>query len=113
MKIIKTGILATLLLTSASVFADTVSWYGKPFHGRKTANGETYNMYGNTTASNSHKMGTMLKVTNISNGKSVVVKVNDTGNFSRLGRTLDLSYGAFSRIANPSQGTVKVRIVKL
>lgn len=113
MKIIKTGIITTLLLTSASVFADTVSWYGKPFHGRKTANGETYNMYGHTTASNSHKMGTMLKVTNISNGKSVVVKVNDTGGFRKYGRTLDLSYGAFSRIANPSQGTVKVRIMKL
>jgi rare lipoprotein A len=113
MKIIKTGILTTLLLTSASVFADTVSWYGKPFHGRKTANGETYNMYGHTTASNSHKMGTVLKVTNISNGKSVVVKVNDTGNFSRLGRTLDLSKAAFAKIAPLGQGTCKVKIEKL
>jgi rare lipoprotein A len=55
----------------------------------------------------------VLKVTNISNGKSVVVKVNDTGNFSRLGRTLDLSKAAFAKIAPLGQGICKVKIEKL
>ena len=66
-----------------------------------------------TTASNSHKMGTKLLVTNVKNGKSVVVRVNDTGGFSKYGRTLDLSKAAFSKIASPGQGVVIVKIVKL
>lgn len=63
-----------------------------------------------TTASNSHKMGTKLKVTNISTGASVIVRVNDTGGFKKYGRTLDLSRGAFAKIADIKQGLVKVKI---
>ena len=114
----KLVLLSTVLLTSVTLSTITyansvVSWYGKPFHGRKTASGETYNMHAMTTASNSHKMGTKLKVTNIKNGKSVVVIVNDTGGFSKYGRTLDLSRGAFAKIADLNQGTCKVKIERV
>ena len=88
-------------------------WYGPGFHGKRTANGEIFNQNAMTTSSNSHKMGTKLLVTNVKNGKSVVVRVNDTGGFSKYGRTLDLSKAAFSKIASPGQGVVKVKIVKL
>lgn len=98
------------LVISTNVSAATVSWYGKPFHGRLTASGERYNMNALTCASNSHKMGTKLRVTNKSNGKSVVVRVNDTGGFKKYGRTLDLSKRAFSHIADTSQGIAKVSI---
>ena len=88
----------------------TVSWYGVPFHGKKTASGETYNMYAMTTASNTHKLGTKLLVVNPKNGKSVIVKVNDTGGFGKYGRSLDLSKGAFAKIADLNSGTCKVHI---
>lgn len=104
-------ILMALIITSLNpAQAHTASWYGGMFHGRTTANGETFNKWGMTAASNSHRMGTKLKVTNIANGKSVIVKVNDTGGFKKYGRTLDLSRGAFSKISNISKGVVKVKI---
>ena len=89
------------------------SWYGKQFHGRLTASGERYNKWAMTCASNSHKMGTRLKVTNKANGKSVIVKVNDTGGFKKYGRLLDLSRGAFAKIENINKGIVKVDVVVL
>lgn len=102
---------ATTLMSSQAVAQDKASWYGfKPWDGRKTASGEVFRTYGLTAASNTHKMGTRLKVTNVVNGKSVVVRVNDTGGFKKYGRTLDLSYGAFSKIANPKVGVIKVKI---
>lgn len=100
----------TLLLSSINLQAATASYYGSQFHGKKTANGERFNMNAMTAASNSHKMGTKLRVTNPANGKSVVVKINDTGGFGKYGRTLDLSKGAFSKIASLKQGLVKVHI---
>ena len=106
-------LLLTLSLLSSISFAKDlhiVSWYGGSFHGKKTASGETYNMYAMTAASNSHKKGTKLLVTNPKNGKSVIVKVNDTGGFGKYGRTLDLSKGAFSKIADLNSGTCKVTI---
>lgn len=72
-----------------------------------------FNQHTLTTASNSHKMGTYLLVTNTANGKSVKVKVNDTGGFRKYGRTLDLSRGAFTKIADLNQGTIKVKIQRL
>lgn len=104
------ALLLSLSLATPSAHSATASWYGKPFHGRITASGERYNMHALTTASNTHKMGTKLKVTNKSNGKSVVVRVNDTGGFKKYGRTLDLSKAAFSRIADIEQGLAKVSI---
>lgn len=84
------------------------SWYGGYHNGRKTASGEVYREHLMTCASNSHKFGTKLRVTNPKTGKSVIVKVNDTGGFSKYGRLLDLSKGAFEKIANLKQGLVRV-----
>lgn len=104
--------LVVLLTLSSYSFAESgiASYYGGKFHGRTTASGETFNKWAMTTASNSHKMGTKLEVTNKANGKSVIVKVNDTGGFKKYGRTLDLSRGAFAKIADINQGLVKVKI---
>lgn len=99
---------SVLLVTSAN--AGVASWYGGKFHGRTTASGEVFNKWAMTAASNSHKMGTKLKVTNIENGKSVVVRVNDTGGFKKYGRTLDLSRGAFAKIADINKGLVRIKI---
>lgn len=80
-----------LLLISTSSIAQTASWYGKPFHGRLTASGERYNMNALTAAHNSLPFGTMVLVTNLSNKKSVKVRINDTGGFKKYGRAIDLS----------------------
>ena len=80
---------------------------GDGYHGLTTANGERYNAYGLSTAHRSLPFGTKLKVTNQSNGKSVIVRVNDRGPFIG-GRSLDLSYGAFNKIASPGQGVASV-----
>lgn len=101
------------LFTNSVAYSATVSWYGGNFHGRHTSSGEKYNQNDMTCASNSHKIGTKLLVTNPKTNKSVVVRVNDTGGFSKYGRTLDLSKGAFSKIAHLNQGTVNVTIKKL
>lgn len=86
------------------------TFYGGIFHGRLTASGEKFDKNKFTCASNYYKIGTMLEVTNISNGKSVVVKVNDRGGFK--GMKLDLSEGAFKRIAKLKQGVLKVKVEK-
>lgn len=80
---------------------------GDGYHGRRTANGERFNAYGLSTAHRSLPFGTKLRVTNPSNGKSVIVRVNDRGPFVS-GRSLDLSYGAFSSIAHLGQGVARV-----
>jgi rare lipoprotein A len=85
------------------------SWYGKDFHGRKTANGETYDMYGISAAHRTLPLGTYIRVTNLDNYKSVKVKVNDRGPFAK-NRVLDLSYGAAKELGFVAQGTTKVRI---
>mgnify|MGYP006336678881 CR=1 FL=1 len=107
----KALMLCLLLLTSISVNAEVASWYN--LDGRKTASGEVFRTHAMTCASNSHKIGTKLLVTNPKTNKSVVVRVNDTGGFSKYGRTLDLSKGAFSKIAHLNQGTVNVTIKRL
>jgi rare lipoprotein A len=80
---------------------------GDGYHGRTAANGEVYNAYGLTTAHKYLPFGTKLRVTNQSNGRTVIVRVNDRGPFV-AGRSLDLSYGAFSKIASPGQGVANV-----
>lgn len=80
---------------------------GDGYHGQRTANGERYNAYGKSVAHRWLPFGTRLEVTNRRNGKSVVVRVNDRGPYV-AGRDLDLSYGAFSTIANPSQGVADI-----
>jgi rare lipoprotein A len=88
------------------------SYYGPGFHGRTTANGERFNAYGLSAAHRSLPFGTMVKVTNQSNGKSVVLKINDDG--PHYGnRIIDLSEGAFARIASTGQGLASVCISRV
>jgi rare lipoprotein A (peptidoglycan hydrolase) len=88
------------------------SFYGKQFHGKKTSSGETFNMNGLSAAHKTLPLGSMIKVTNPENGKSVVVKVNDRGPFVK-GRDLDLSYGAAKKIGLDKKGTATVEIESL
>ncbi|MFQ5542995.1 MAG: septal ring lytic transglycosylase RlpA family protein [Nitrospiria bacterium] len=85
------------------------SWYGKDFHGRPTASGEIYNMFGITAAHRTLPLGTLLRVIDLTTGRYVNVKVNDRGPFIK-GRILDLSYGAAKRLDIVSDGIAKVEI---
>ena len=88
------------------------SWYGKKFHGQKTASGETYDMFAMTAAHPTLPIPSYARVTNLKTGKSVVVRVNDRGPF-HTDRIIDLSYAAASRIgiAGPGSGMVEVERV--
>ena len=86
------------------------SWYGKNHHGRKTASGEIFNMYALTAAHKTARLGSKVKVTNLKNNKSVIVKINDRGPFVH-GRGIDLSYAAAKTIG--IKGTEKVKLEKL
>jgi rare lipoprotein A len=88
------------------------SWYGRKFHGRKTASGETFDMNAMTAAHRSLPLNCYVKVTNKSNGKSVVVKVNDRGPFHGK-RVLDLSYGAAKKLGITSEGVGNVAIERV
>ena len=90
----------------------TASWYGRQFHGRKTASGETFDMNAMTAAHRSLPLNCYIRVTNRNNGKSVVVKVNDRGPFHG-NRVVDLSYGAAKQLGITSAGTVKVSIERV
>ncbi len=98
-------------LISAEGFREEgiASWYGKPFHGRTTANGEKYNMYAMTAAHKTLPFNTTLRVTNIYTGRSIHVRINDRGPFIR-GRVIDLSYTAASQLGIVKAGTARVRI---
>lgn len=87
------------------------TYYGPGFHGKKTASGEVFDMYGMTCAHRTLPFGTMLIVTNLSNNKSVKVRVNDRGPFVE-GRILDLSYGAAKKIGIDGKELVRIEIVK-
>lgn len=88
------------------------SWYGTAFHGRTTANGECYDMYKMTAAHPTLPLPTMARVTNLDNGRSVIVRINDRGPYKR-GRVIDLSYAAAKalKIAKPGTGPVKVEAI--
>ena len=88
------------------------SYYGKRFHGRRTANGESFNMNSMTAAHKTLPFGTKVKVTNRSNGKSVVVRINDRGPYVG-GRVIDLSRAAAARIGMIHSGTARVSIAVL
>jgi rare lipoprotein A len=85
------------------------SWYGKDFHGRSTANGETYDMYALTAAHKTLPIPTWVEVTNLANGRRVIVKVNDRGPFV-AGRIIDLSYAAATEIGMVNAGTASVEV---
>ncbi len=88
------------------------SWYGRQFNGHKTASGEIYNQNSLTAAHRSLPLNCYIKVTNKSNGKSVVVKVNDRGPFHGS-RVLDLSYAAANKIGIANTGTGNVSIERV
>lgn len=88
------------------------SWYGKDFHGKKTSNGETYNMHAMTAAHKTLPMNTYVKVTRLDNGRETIVRVNDRGPFVS-GRIIDLSYSAAKEVGIDTKGTAKVKIVAL
>ncbi len=85
------------------------SWYGKKFHGRKTANGETYNMYGVTAAHKTLPLGTVVHVKNLENSKELNIRINDRGPFV-TGRIIDLSYGAAKKLGVVGPGTAYVEV---
>lgn len=85
------------------------SWYGRKFHKRRTSSGERYNMYKLTAAHKTLPFATRLRVTNLNNGKNVIVKVNDRGPFVSH-RIIDLSYAAAKKIGMVNQGLVKVKV---
>lgn len=87
------------------------SWYGPGFHGKRTASGERFNAGALTAAHRSLPFGTMLRVTNRANGRSVVVRINDRGPFSG-GRSLDLSAGAARAIGMGGSSYVAMSVVR-
>lgn len=90
----------------------TASWYGGSFHGRKTANGEIYNMNAMTGAHKTLPLVTYAKVINLSNKKTAVIKINDRGPFVG-NRILDLSKAAAKKLGLLEKGTAKVEIIAL
>ncbi len=87
----------------------TASWYGNKFHGHKTSNGEIYDMYSFSAAHKSLPLPTYVKVTNLANQRSVIVRVNDRGPFHG-DRLIDLSYAAAARLDYHKKGLARVRI---
>ncbi|HEY6370400.1 MAG TPA: septal ring lytic transglycosylase RlpA family protein [Candidatus Sulfotelmatobacter sp.] len=87
----------------------TASWYGQLFHGKPTASGEPYDMYDMTAAHLTLPMGSYVKVTNLRNGRAVVVRVNDRGPIVP-GRIIDLSYGAAQALQFKARGLQRVRL---
>ena len=88
------------------------SWYGRDFHGKKTANGEIYNMYAVTAAHKTLPFGTYVSVRNLENNRKIEVRINDRGPFVR-GRIIDLSYTAAKKLGIVGPGTADVEIIAL
>ena len=102
------------VLESAENFSQTgiASWYGRKFHGHLTSNGEIYDMYAMSAAHKNLPLPTYLKVTNLVNNKSVIVRVNDRGPFHQS-RIIDLSYSAAYKLDMLKTGTAKVKITAI
>lgn len=99
----------TRYIPRGNIQTGLASWYGPDFHGKKTSSQEIYNMYDLTAAHKSLPFGTYVMVTNLENGKSVQVRINDRGPFVR-GRIIDLSYAAARVLGMVGQGVIRVRI---
>lgn len=87
----------------------TASWYGGRWHGRKTANGERYDQYSMTAAHKKLPFNTKVRVTNLSTGKSCIVRINNRGPYVR-GRVIDLSVAAAKKIGSYSGGLSRVKL---
>ena len=115
MKILTFSFIILLLvagITSASEIGKA-SFYTVKSSGLVTANGERYDEDAFTCASMDYKFNTLLRVTNIENGKSVIVRVNDRGGFKKYGRIIDLSKGSFAKIADLKLGVINVTVQKI
>ena len=88
------------------------SWYGKKFHGRLTSNGERFDMYAMTAAHKNLPIPTYVEVTNLDNGASIILRVNDRGPF-HANRVIDLSWAAAAKLDFADTGTARVRVVAL
>lgn len=88
------------------------SWYGQDFHGKKTSNGEIYNMHAMTAAHKTLPLGIHVKVTNLRNGREAILRLNDRGPFVK-GRIIDLSYAAARELEVVGPGTAPVRVEAL
>lgn len=113
-------VLSTLLITSLCSFnykTTRASWYGPGFNGKVTANGEYFNQDSLTAASPTIAFNSLVEVTNIANGKTIVVRVNDRGPFKKINnsfiphprRKLDLSKASFDSIANLNKGVIDIQ----
>jgi rare lipoprotein A len=111
------GPVYTVLGKSYRVMADAdgfnqeglASWYGTKFHGKRTSSGEPFDMYGLSAAHRHLPLPSYVKVTNLQNGRSTIVKVNDRGPF-HSDRVIDLSYAAAVKLGFHDEGTARVRI---
>jgi rare lipoprotein A len=99
------------IMNSAEGYSEvgTASWYGLKFHGEQTSNGETYNMYSLSAAHKTLPLPTWLRVTNLENNKSIIVRVNDRGPFHG-DRIIDLSYAAAHKLDYANKGTARVKL---
>ena len=92
-----------------SIEIGVASYYGEKFHGKKTASGEIFDMYKISAAHKDYPLGTIVRVTNLNNGKSLVLKINDRGPFIK-GTIIDLSYAAAEELDFVLEGTTTVKI---
>ena len=92
-----------------AVWECTTSWYGDDFDGRETANGETYDMYADTAAHPTLPLGSIVRVVNMRNHRSQVVRINDRGPYVE-GRELDVSYEVARKLGFDQHGLAKVRL---
>ena len=101
-------------MATASGYDETgvASWYGRDFHGKRTANGERYDMHALSAAHKTLPLPTLVRVTNLDNGRSVIVRVNDRGPFVKS-RLIDLSYAAAKALGYADRGTAHVRVQTL
>lgn len=101
------------VLSSADGYEETgmASWYGEQFHGRPTASGEEFDMYGYTAAHRTLPLHTWVEVTNLANQRALIIRVNDRGPFAHTDtRILDLSYGAARELDVIGAGVARVRV---
>ena len=104
---------AVLVIQSIIIMEEgKASWYGKPFHGRKTASGEVYDMYKISAAHKTLPLGSWVRVFNLKNGRVLDLRLNDRGPFIE-GRIIDLSYAAAQALDMVEDGVVNVKIITI
>ena len=95
--------------SNKKIYKGISSYYGKDFHGKLTANGEVYDMYGLTAAHKTFPLNTICRVTNLSNKKTLILRINDRGPYID-GRILDCSYGAAKKLGFLEEGVSEIKI---